>query len=205
MMFSTEPEPHRAAVPARLSSPMDALGYVGHGKGPWLAMGHDFGENSVLPPPVPLPLAVFFAAPMPATSRSIPATSISAIPTPPTSRKPDNPFIIDSDLGACVHTKLIGIGWETQLKEQAGWVVGAADLQPCDCLCRHDQTHPHLGWVFKLMLQWLTYLGMATSVLASATSRMRRRQQGMPIRSRLNITGCSLSTVPATSSIILQL
>ena len=66
-MFPGEPEPHGAAVPARLSSPMDALGYVGHGKGPWAQTAHDFRENFVLPPLAPPPLAVFFAAPMSAT------------------------------------------------------------------------------------------------------------------------------------------
>ena len=53
-MFTPGSEPHGAAVPARLSSPMGALGYVGHGKGPWDATGVDFCENSVLPPLVRL-------------------------------------------------------------------------------------------------------------------------------------------------------
>ena len=105
-MFTPGSEPHGAAVPARLSSPMDALGYVGHGKGPWDATTYDFRENFVLPPLAPPPLAVFFAAPMSATSRSIPATSISAIPTPPTSRKPDSPFIIDSRSLAAIHQNI---------------------------------------------------------------------------------------------------
>ena len=105
-MFIPGSEPHGAAVPARLSSPMDALGYVGHGNGPWQATTYDFRENFVFRPLAPPPLAVFFAAPMSATSRSIPATSILAIPTPPTSRKPDSPFIIDSALLVCIHTKL---------------------------------------------------------------------------------------------------
>ena len=63
-MFPLASEPHGAAVPARLSSPMDALGYVGHGKGPWDATTYDFRENFVLPPLAPAPLAVFFPAPM---------------------------------------------------------------------------------------------------------------------------------------------
>ena len=53
-MFTPGSEPHGAAVPARLSSPMGALGYVGHGKGPWDATGVDFRQNSVLPPRVRL-------------------------------------------------------------------------------------------------------------------------------------------------------
>ena len=63
-MFNPGSEPHGAAVPARLSSPMDALGYVGHGKGPWDATTYDFRENFVIRPLAPPPLAVFFAAPM---------------------------------------------------------------------------------------------------------------------------------------------
>ena len=63
-MFIPGSEPHRAAVPARLSSPMDALGYVGHSKGPWDQTTYDFRENFVLPPLAPAPLAVFFPAPM---------------------------------------------------------------------------------------------------------------------------------------------
>ena len=63
-MFIPGSEPHGAAVPARLSSPMDALGYIGHGKGPWGQTTYDFRENFVLPPLAPAPLAVFFPAPM---------------------------------------------------------------------------------------------------------------------------------------------
>ena len=55
-MFSPGSEPHGAAVPVRLSSPVDILGYVGHGKpeGPWDATGVDFLENFVIPPPLRL-------------------------------------------------------------------------------------------------------------------------------------------------------
>ena len=76
-MFPPGSEPHGAAVPARLSSPMDALGYVGHGKGPWDQTTYDFRENFVLPPLAPLPLAVFFPAPMSATSSLIPRGNVN--------------------------------------------------------------------------------------------------------------------------------
>ena len=52
------------------------------------------------------------------------------------------------------------IGWETQLKEQAGGVVGAPDLHgPLMCLL--GQTLSLLGWALILLL---THLGMTTSV-----------------------------------------
>ena len=54
------------------------------------------------------------------------------------------------------------------------------------------------------MLGWLIRPGMATSVLASATSRRLRQQQGMPIRSKLSMAGCSLGTVLAAWSIVLR-
>ena len=54
MMFSPGSEPHGVAVPACLSSPVDVLGYVGHGKGPWDATGVDFLENFVILPPLRL-------------------------------------------------------------------------------------------------------------------------------------------------------
>ena len=87
------------------------------------------------------------------------------------------------------------VGWETRLKEQAGWVVGAPGLRPYNVPAR-------LPPGLVLMLQWLIHLGMATSELASATSRRRRQQQGMSMRSRLSITGCPLSTVSVTWSTI---
>ena len=53
-MFFSGSEPHGAAVPARLSTPVDVLGYVGHGKGPWDATAVESLESFVIPPPLHL-------------------------------------------------------------------------------------------------------------------------------------------------------
>ena len=98
-------------------------------------------------------------------------------------------------VGAVLRKLFEKIGWETRLKEQAGWVVGAPDLRPYDVPARPDSSTPWMGTV--LMLQWLIHLGMATSALVSATSRRRQLQQGMSI-------GCSLGTVSVTWSAILR-
>ena len=47
---------------------------------------------------------------------------------------------------AAVFRKLFRkIGWETRLKEQAGWLVGAPDLRPYDCPARPNSSTPWTG------------------------------------------------------------
>ena len=36
-------------------------------------------------------------------------------------------------------------GWESRLKEQAGWLVGAPDLRPYDCPARPNPSTPWTG------------------------------------------------------------